>query len=147
MARPPPKTFTPPMRLPSIGSEPVPNERLLTGAGLKLAWVRPLIFGLLPYATSVSTGLLCCRPYRLPPGCTAENKFAVDKARPDGKALPAGVAPCPRLKSFAVFAFCAEITRLPNHCDVNWLPENATAQTVPSRSTMVRHMLKPRPPF
>jgi hypothetical protein len=29
-----------------------------------------------------STGMPCCRPYRVPPGCTAENRLAVDSARP-----------------------------------------------------------------
>jgi hypothetical protein len=37
------------------------------------------------------------------PGCTAAHRFAVDSARPG------------RLNAFAVFAFCAEITRLPGH--------------------------------
>ena len=45
-----------------------------------------------------------------------------------------------RLKAFAVFAFCAEITRLPGHCAPRLTPENATAQTMPSRSTMVAHI-------
>src|SRR6266853_2825758 len=39
------------------------------------------------------------------------------------------------------------MTRLPSHCEVPWLPENATAQTVPSLATSVPHMLKPRPPL
>src|SRR5262245_52446406 len=50
-----------------------------------------------------------------------------------------------RLKRFAVFAFCAEITRLPSHCDPLVVPENATAQTVPSRATMVAHILRSNP--
>src|ERR1700676_2282842 len=39
------------------------------------------------------------------------------------------------------------MTRLPSHCEVPWLPENATAQTVPSLATSVPHMWKPRPPL
>jgi hypothetical protein len=31
------------------------------------------------------------------------------------------------LKAFAVLAFCAEITRLPGHCDPRSTPEKATA--------------------
>ena len=58
-----------------------------------------------------------------------------------------GVAPLLRLKALAVFAFCAEMMRLPSHWSVYWLPENATAQTVPSLATTVAHMLKPRPPL
>src|SRR5207248_2305742 len=50
-----------------------------------------------------------------------------------------------RLNAFAVLAFCAEITRLPGHCAPRSPPENATAHTIPSRSTMVAHMLKFRP--
>src|ERR1700682_2849091 len=50
-----------------------------------------------------------------------------------------------RLKAFAVFAFCAEMTRLPGHCAPRLTPVNATAQTVPSRSTMVPHIWLLRP--
>ena len=39
-----------------------------------------------------------------------------------------------------MLAFCAEITRLPGHCAPRSPPENATAQTIPSRSTTVAHM-------
>ena len=46
-----------------------------------------------------------------------------------------------------MLAFCAEINRLPSHCDVKSLPENATAHTIPLLSTITPHMLKPRPPF
>ena len=45
-----------------------------------------------------------------------------------------------RLNEFAVFAFCAEIARLPGHWADRLMPENATAQTMPSRSTMVAHI-------
>src|SRR4029077_4937187 len=55
--------------------------------------------------------------------------------------------PSPRLRLFAVVAFCAEMTRLASHWSVYWEPENATAQTVPSFATSVPHMLKPRPPL
>ena len=48
----------------------------------------------------MATGLLNCRPNKLPPGCTAEKRFAVDTANPG------------RLNALAVFAFCAEMTRL-----------------------------------
>ena len=52
-----------------------------------------------------------------------------------------------RLKAFAVFAFWAEITRLPSHWSVKALPVKATAQTVPSTSTMLPHMLRSSPPL
>src|ERR1700682_299318 len=39
------------------------------------------------------------------------------------------------------------MTRRPSHCECPGLPENATAQTVPSLATSVPHMLKPRPPL
>src|SRR6202040_735574 len=45
-----------------------------------------------------------------------------------------------RLKEFAVLAFCAEMTRLPGHSAPRFTPENATAQTTPSRFTMVAHI-------
>jgi hypothetical protein len=45
-----PNTFTPTMRSPTIGSFDPPND-----------CDRPM------YAAPVSTGLLCCSPYRLPP--------------------------------------------------------------------------------
>lgn len=38
-------------------------------------------------------------------------KLAVDSAKP----VPFGLALLPRLKSFAVFTFWAEMTRLPSH--------------------------------
>ena len=47
----------------------------------------------------------------------------------------------------AVFAFCAEMTRLPSHWLVRSAPVNATAQTTPLRSTMVPHMWLPSSPF
>src|SRR5436309_3063828 len=95
------------------------------------------------YATLVSTGLLSCRPNRLPPGCTAEYRLAVDKASPCANLVLA--VGSPRLNELAVFAFCAEITRLPGHCEPRSAPENATAQTTPSRSTTVAHIWKSRP--
>src|SRR5580765_6374571 len=87
------------------------------------------------YAAPVSTGLLSCRPNSEPPGCTAAHRFAVDSAR------------LGRLKELAVFAFCAEMTRLPGHSSPRSLPVNATAQTTPSRLTIVPHMLRPNPPL
>ena len=42
-------------------------------------------------------------------------------------------------------AFCAEMTRLPGHCAPRLTPVNATAQTTPSRSTIVPHMFIFRP--
>jgi hypothetical protein len=44
-------------------------------------------------------------------------------------------------------AFCAEITRLPGHCEPRFAPVNATAQTMPSRSTIVPHMSRLKPPL
>ena len=54
-------------------------------------------------------------------------------------------APASRLNEFAVLAFCAEMTRLPGHCGPRFVPVNATAQTIPSRSTMAPHMFMIRP--
>src|ERR1700674_3113033 len=88
------------------------------------------------YATLVSTGLLACKPYRLPPGCTAEYRLAVDNASPVACPEPALLEEESRLNRLAVLAFCAEITRLPSHCAPASVPENATAQTVPSLPTM-----------
>jgi hypothetical protein len=84
--------------------------------------------------------LLSCRPNRLPPGCTAENRFAVDKARPAAWPEPAELDVESSPSEAAVLAFCAEITRLAPHCDARSVPENATAHTTPSRSTIVAHM-------
>src|SRR5277367_506030 len=122
-AKPPPNTFTPPIFWPTMGSNAVPycDEDP-------------------PYATPVSTGLLACNPYRLPPGCTAEYKFAVDNASPCACPEPPLLDDESRLNAFAVFAFCAEITRLPGHCAPRFTPLNATAQTIPSRSTIVPHI-------
>src|SRR6185369_12656404 len=92
------------------------------------------------YATTVSTGLLSCRPNRLPPGCTAEYRLAVANDRPAGWPELLVFDDGSRLNEFAVLAFCAEITRLPGHCAPRFAPENATAQTTPSRSTMVAHI-------
>jgi hypothetical protein len=83
----------------------------------------------------VLTGLLACKPNKLPPGCVAVYKLAVESANVG------------RLNAFAVFAFCAEITRLPGHWSPRALPVNATAHTIPSRLTTVPHMLSPKPPF
>src|SRR2546423_1090914 len=93
-----------------------------------------------PYATSVSTGLLSCKPKRLPPGWTAEYRFAVDSANPAGCPEPSLFEDESRLNALAVLAFWAEMTRLPGHCAPRLLPVNATAQTMPSRSTMVPHI-------
>src|SRR4029079_7594533 len=65
--RPPPNTLTPPILLPTNGSFAAPY--LEAGPS---------------YDTLMSTGLLCCNPNRLPPGCTAEYRFAVESARPAG---------------------------------------------------------------
>src|SRR5437763_12130592 len=112
----------PPIRLPSSGSLGVPYELAAP-----------------PYATESLTGLLSCRPNKLPPGCTAAYRLAVESDK------------LPMLKEFAVFAFCAEITRLPNQIsDVTSWPsasEVVTAQTRPEPSTRVSHIGKPRPPF
>src|SRR5215469_2079623 len=89
---------------------------------------------------AASTGLLCCKPYRLPPGCTAEYRFAVDRARPFACPEPPLNEEESRLNAFAVLAFCAEITLLPGHWAPRFTPENATAHTTPSRSTMVAHI-------
>ncbi len=95
------------------------------------------------YATDASTGLLSCNPNRLPPGCTAEYKFAVDSAgAPPFTPLCADPS---RLNAFAVLAFWAEMTRLPGHCAPRLSPVNTTAQTTPSRSTIVAHMFMFRP--
>src|SRR2546427_6046538 len=75
-ASPPPNTLTPPTRSPTSGSFAAPNA-------FACPW----------YAGPASTGLLCWRPYKLPPGCTAEYRFAVDNASPVGNRLVAGVAP------------------------------------------------------
>jgi hypothetical protein len=61
--------------------------------------------------------------------------LAVDSARPG------------RLNALAVFAFCAEITRLPGHWSPRLAPVKATAQTTPSRLTTVAHISRPNPPF
>ena len=46
-----------------------------------------------------------------------------------------------------MFAFCAEMTRLPGHWSPRSLPVNATAHTTPSRLTTVAHMSRLKPPF
>ena len=74
------------------------------------------------------------------PGCTAEYRFAVESASPLGWPEPFELEEASRLNEFAVFAFWAEITRLPGHCAPRFAPENATAQTTPSRLTMVAHI-------
>src|SRR5580698_239689 len=122
-ANPPPNTFTPPIFCPTIGSLAVPS--LDDG---------PL------YATPTSTGLLACKPKRLPPGCVAEYKFAVESDNPFACPDPPLLDEASRLNALAVFAFCAEITLLPGHCAPRFTPENATAHTMPSRSTIVPHI-------
>src|SRR5512134_932453 len=67
--------------------------------------------------------------------------LAVDRASPLGWPDPPLAEELSRLKALAVLAFCAEITRLPGHWLPLLVPEKATAQTTPSRSTMVAHML------
>src|SRR5205807_145849 len=83
---------------------------------------------------------MCCSPYKLPPGCTAEYRFAVESAKPAGRPDPLLDDELSRLKALAVLAFCAEMTRLPGHCAPRFTPENATAHTTPSRFTMVAHI-------
>src|SRR5258706_3915831 len=117
-ANPPPNTFTPPILLPKRGSFGMP--KFADG---------PL------YAASVSTGLLCCKPYSEPPGCTAAYKFAVDKARVG------------KLNELAVFAFWGEMTRLPGHSEPRSAPAKPAAQTTPSRLTMVPHISRSNPPL
>src|SRR5262249_3422273 len=70
-------------------------------------------------------------------------RLAVDNA--SDNPLPPEIALGSRLNAFAVLAFCAEMTRLPGHCDARFVPVKATAQTMPSRSTMVAHMFMLRP--
>jgi hypothetical protein len=84
--------------------------------------------------------LLACSPYRLPPGCTAEYKFAVDSDNPFACPDPPLLDDASRLNAFAVFAFCAAIALLPGHCAPRFTPVNATAHTTPSRSTIVPHI-------
>ena len=57
------------------------------------------------YATLVSTGLLNCNPKRLPPGCTAEYRLAVESDKPLGCPEPPLLDDESRLNAFAVFAF------------------------------------------
>src|SRR5271165_2969565 len=71
----------------------------------------------------------------MPPGCTALYSCAVESDS------------LGRLKALAVFAFCAEITRLPGHCDPRSAPVNATAHTTPSRLTTVAHISRLNPPL
>src|SRR5262249_55640081 len=52
-----------------------------------------------------------------------------------------------RLNAFAVLAFWAEMTRLPGHWSPRSEPVKATAQTTPSRFTMVPHMSRLKPPL
>src|SRR4029079_3260113 len=92
------------------------------------------------YDTLMSTGLLCCNPNRLPPGCTAEYRFAVASRRPAGCPDPPLLDDESRLNAFPVLAFWAEMTLLPGHCAPRLTPENATAHTTPSRSTIVPHI-------
>src|SRR5207247_1497295 len=93
------------------------------------------------YATAGFTGLLCWSPYRLPPGLTAEYRFAVDSARPADCPEPLLNDELSRLNAFAVLAFWAEIPRLPGHWAPRLAPENATAHTMPSRLAIAAHML------
>jgi hypothetical protein len=64
----------------------------------------------------------------------------VDSARPFGCPEPLLNELLSRLNAVAVLAFCAEITRLPGHWAAAFTPENATAQTRPSRFTIVAHI-------
>ena len=76
---------------------------------------------------------------------TAENRFAVESARPFAAPELLLDEDASRLNRFAVLAFWAEITRLPVHWAPRFAPENATAQTLPSRSTRVAHMFRFKP--
>ena len=69
----------------------------------------------------------------------------MDSARPFGCPDPLLEELLSRLNALAVLAFCAEITRLPGHWAAAFTPENATAQTTPSRFTRVAHMWLLRP--
>ena len=84
---PPPDTLIPPIFSPTIGSRAVPY-----------ADEGPL------YATVVLTGLLACKPKKLPPGWTAAYKLAVDIARPFAWPDPLLPEEESRLNRFAVFA-------------------------------------------
>src|SRR4030088_2795614 len=61
--------------------------------------------------------------------------------------LPVERAKLSVLKALAVFAFSAEITRLPGHSAPRFGPVNTTAQTIPSRLTTVPQAWFPNPPF
>ena len=61
--------------------------------------------------------------------------MAVDSASPDACPEPPDDEDASRLKAFAAFAFCAEMTRLPSHCDAGVLPENADAFIKECRDT------------
>src|SRR5260370_18473132 len=70
-------------------------------------------------------------------GWMGGKRFAVDSAKPAGWAEPLLLDEASRLKALAVFAFCAEMARLPGPWAPRFTPEKATAQTTPSRLTMV----------
>ncbi len=61
--------------------------------------------------------------------------------------LPEERAKLSVLKAFAVFAFSAEMRRLPGHSAPRFGPVNTTAQTTPSRLTTAPHSWFPSPPF
>src|SRR3954469_60098 len=61
--------------------------------------------------------------------------------------LPLERAKLSVLNAFAVFAFSAEMIRLPGHSAPRFGPVNTTAQTTPSRFTTVPHSWFPNPPF
>ena len=69
----------------------------------------------------------------------------MERTRPLAFPDPALLEVESRLKALAVLAFWAEITRLPGHWEPALVPLKATAQTTPSRSTMVAHMCRLRP--
>ena len=71
--------------------------------------------------------------------------MAVESARPEAWPDPPLNDVASRLKAFAVFPFCAEMTRLPGHCAPRSTPEKATAHTTPSRFTIVAHIWLLRP--
>src|SRR6185437_16931560 len=97
------------MAFPTIGSSACPN---FVGGPAKAA---------------VGFGPIIASPYKLPPGCAAEYKFPLDRAK------------LSRLRALAVLAFSAAISRLPGHCAERLGPLNTTAQIVPSRLTTAAH--------
>src|SRR5260370_4812298 len=78
-------------------------------------------------------------------GWMGGKRFAVDSAKPAGWPEPLLLDEASRLKALAGLALCAEMARLPGHWAPRFTPEKATAQTTPSRLTMVAHIWLFRP--